>query len=140
MKIIVNTGRTVSQGSFVDIKNSGEYSRETSVIRLHPYDLLNLDIEEGDNVLATVKEIDETGNERYLSVVLKTCEDENLEPGTAFLPLGPYANYLVPGNTHGTGMPDFKHTIAEIVPTDKEVTSVGSLMQSIGGMPYKGQN
>lgn len=129
MRIIINTGRTVIQGSHVDKKNSPAYGAETSTIRMNPVDMMNLGVETGEHVLATADGV---------SVQLRVLEDRNLEEGMAFLPLGPYANHLVSGITHGTGMPDFKQIPADIEPTDQEIPSVGDLMKSLGGLPYAG--
>lgn len=129
MKVIINTGRTIVQGSHVDRKNSPEYIHEASLIRLNPVDMMELGIESGEYVAACADGV---------TVVLRVIEDKALEQGTAFLPLGPYANFLVSGITHGTGMPDFKQIPAEIEPTDQKVISVGELMRQLGGVPYAG--
>lgn len=129
MRITINTGRTVIQGSHVDKKNSPEYGHETSTIRLNPVDMMKLGIENGEHVMAAADGV---------SLALRVLEDNNLDEGMAFLPLGPYANFLVPAVTRSTGMPDFKQILADIEPTDQEVLSVGELMRSLGGVPYAG--
>jgi formylmethanofuran dehydrogenase subunit D len=127
MKIRINTGRTVVQGSHVDRKNSPEYFRETSTLRLNPVDMMEIGIDDGERVKAT------TGG---ISVVLRVISDETIKRGTGFLPLGPYANALVGGTTHSTGMPDFKGSEAEIEATGEKIPTVGELMQHVGGLPY----
>jgi formylmethanofuran dehydrogenase subunit D len=129
MKVLIITGRTVTQGIHVDSKNSPEYSRDASMIRMNPVDMMNLGIETGENVRASADGV---------FLVLIAHEDATLEEGMAFLPLGPYANYLVSGITHGTGMPDFKQIKADIEPTDEDVLTVGELMRQLGGVPYAG--
>lgn len=127
MKVIINTGRTIAQGAHVDLKNSREYIQEASLLRMNPVDMMKLGIDSGEHVVARSDGV---------SVTLKVLEDKNLNEGTAFLPLGPYANFLVPGNTHSTGMPDFKQIHAEVEPTDQKVLTVGELMRHLGGVPY----
>jgi formylmethanofuran dehydrogenase subunit D len=129
MRIIINTGRTVIQGSHVDKKNSPEYAHEASLIRMNPVDMMKLGVETGECVRVSGDGV---------STVLRALEDPTLEEGMAFLPLGPYANYLVSAATHGTGMPDFKSIKADIQPTDQQVTTVGELMRGLGGVPYVG--
>ena len=129
MKVIINTGRTIVQGSHVDGKNSSEYIHEASLIRLHPVDMMELGVESGEHIAAHADGV---------TITLRVLEDSTLEQGSAFLPLGPYANFLVSGVTHGTGMPDFKQTTAEIEPSDQKVLSVGELMRLLGGVPYAG--
>lgn len=129
MKVIINTGRTIAQGAHVDLKNSKEYIQETSLLRMNPVDMMKLGIDSGEHVVAMSDGV---------SVTLKVLEDKNLNEGTAFLPLGPYANFLVPADTHSTGMPGFKDVHAEVEPTDQKVLTVGELMRRIGGLPYEG--
>jgi formylmethanofuran dehydrogenase subunit D len=127
MKIRINTGRTVVQGSHVDRKNSPEYYRETSTLRLNPVDMMEIGVDDGERVQATTAGV---------SVVLRVQSDETIKRGTGFLPLGPYANYLVGGGTHSTGMPDFKSAEADIEATGEKIPSVGELMKRLGGVPY----
>ncbi|KAF5086918.1 molybdopterin dinucleotide binding domain protein [anaerobic digester metagenome] len=127
MKIRINTGRTVVQGSHVDRKNSSEYYREASTIRLNPVDMMEMGVDDGERVMVTVTDG---------SVVLRAVSDETIKRGTGFLPLGPYANYLVGGTTHSTGMPDFKEAEGEIEGTADKIPSVGELMRKLGGVPY----
>jgi formylmethanofuran dehydrogenase subunit D len=129
MRFIINTGRTVGQGSHVDRKNSPEYINEASLIRMNPVDLMKLGIEGGEYVRAHADGV---------SLTLRVLEDGTIEEGTAFLPLGPYANYLVSGGTHSTGMPDFKQINADIEPDDQKVLPVSELMRLLGGVPYAG--
>lgn len=127
MKIRINTGRTVAQGSHVDRKNSPEYFRETSTIRLNPVDMMEIGIDDGERVIAR------TGD---TSIILRAISDDTMKRGTGFLPLGPYANFLVDGNTHSTGMPDFKAAEADIEATTEEIQCVGELMRQLGGAVY----
>jgi len=129
MKVIINTGRTVVQGSHVDLKNSKEYSNEASLIRMNPIDMMKLGIDSGEHVRASADGV---------SLTLKVIEDSSLEEGAAFLPLGPYANFLVSGITHSTGMPDFKQINADLEPSSQKIMTVGELMHLLGGVPYAG--
>lgn len=127
MKIRINTGRTVTQGSHVDQKNSPEYFREASTIHLNPVDMMEMGVDDGERVKAKTD---------GMTIVLRVISNETIIRGTGFLPLGPYANFLVGGTTHSTGMPDFKGTEADIEATGDNILSVGELMRSLGGVPY----
>jgi len=127
MKIRLNTGRTVVQGSHVDHKNSPEYARETSMIRMNPVDMMEIGVDDGERVKAGTHDV---------AVVLRVLSDETIKRGTGFLPLGPYANFLVGGTTHNTGMPDFKESDVNIEATSEKILSVGELMRCHGGVPY----
>jgi len=72
------------------------------------------------------------------SVVCTVCEDKNLPEGQIFLPLGPYANQLIPGTTQSTGMPDFKSVNVVVTLTTEPVAEVGDLMKACGGVKYEG--
>ncbi|HON82040.1 MAG TPA: molybdopterin dinucleotide binding domain-containing protein [Methanoregulaceae archaeon] len=128
MKFLLNTGRTIRQGSYVERKNAPSYREETSSIRMNPIDMFELMAEEGDRVRVRSK----TGE-----VVMWVRPDPGLVRGRVFCCLGPYANHLVSPETHGTGMPDFKVTEVEIEITEDPVPSPGALMGRCGGVPYE---
>ena len=129
MKYTMITGRTIEQGSYVERKNSSSYQEEASTCRMHPVDMMDRDLMEGSRVMVSSP----TG-----SVVMQVSPAPWLQPGHIFVCLGPYANHLVAGGTHGTGMPDFKHTLVSIEPTDAPVPTVRDLMRACGGLPYEG--
>lgn len=127
MTFILISGRTIPQGSFVEHKLSKGYQRATSMIYIHPLDLMELGIESGDRVHVTSD---------YGSVVLTTETTEDIQTGCVYIALGPYANAITGGYTHGTGMPDYKDISVEIEPTDDPVQTVWDLMEMIGGVRY----
>ena len=90
-------------------------------------DLFKEGIESGDRVRVTSP---------FGSIVLTTEESDDLSEGCVYIALGPYTNAITGGNTHGTGMPDFKEITVEIEPTDEPVLTVWDLMEMAGGMRY----
>lgn len=128
MKFLLNTGRTIAQGSFVEKKSSPSYQTAAATICMNPVDMLDILVEEGDHVRVR----SEVGD-----VVMKVIPDQGLPRGRVFVSLGPYANHIVSAETHGTGMPDFKLTPVSIEPTKDPVMPVGSLMGLCGGLPYE---
>jgi formylmethanofuran dehydrogenase subunit D len=128
MKCIMNTGRTINQGCNVKSKTEPGYQLETSICFINPLDMLELGIEHGDSVILRTDSA---------SVVMICRVDANLPPGTIFVPFGPYANFILNSNTHGTGMPDFKSCIVEIFPTTEPVPSIADLFRLYGGTWYE---
>ncbi len=127
MKVVMNTGRTVSQGESVERKDSPEYATAASACMINPVDMMALGIEDG----ARVKVKNSSGE-----VVLTAASSEAIERGTIFVPLGPYANHIMDSETHGTGMPDFKSMTVDMAPTDEPVATVPGLIEALGGVRY----
>jgi formylmethanofuran dehydrogenase subunit D len=127
MKVIMNTGRTIPQGESVERKHSPEYESAASVCFIHPVDMMVLGIEDRAHI-----RLSGSGG----IVVLTAVASETVEQGSVFVPLGPFSNHIVSGETHCTGMPDFKSTVVEIIPTEDPVPSVAELMESLGGVRY----
>jgi formylmethanofuran dehydrogenase subunit D len=130
VKCILNTGRTVPQGTTVEDKGSDAYRAVASACFLNPVDMLVLGIENGARVGITSP----TGH-----VVLSARSAEGVTRGEIFVTIGPYANHIISSETHGTGMPDFKNQSVDVEPTEEPVLSVGELMEEIGGLRYDRQ-
>lgn len=125
MKCMLNTGRSVPQGTAVEHKVSDVYRSIASACFLNPVDLMMLGIEDGGRVRVTTP----VGH-----VVLTARSSEGVARNECFVTIGPYANHIISSETHGTGMPDFKSQDADVEPTDDPVKSVGELMEAIGGL------
>jgi formylmethanofuran dehydrogenase subunit D len=52
------------------------------------------------------------------------------------MPYGPYANHVIPPETHGTGMPDYKAVPVDVEPAEGGPVGVWDLMKDLGGVPY----
>ncbi len=130
MKCILNTGRTIPQGSAVEHKGSDVYRAVASACFLNPVDMMMLGIENGARVRITSP----TGH-----VVLSALSAEGVSQGEIFVTIGPYANHIISSETHGTGMPDFKSQSVDVEPTEEPIRSVGELMEEIGGLRYDRQ-
>lgn len=127
MRFLLLTGRTIRQGNVVESKFSPEYRDATSLCLMNPFDMMDAGLEEGDRVL-----VKGPGGQ----VILTTMADDHLPAGHIFVPYGPYANHIIPPETHATGMPDYKAVPVEVEPSDEEPGSVWDLMESLGGVPY----
>ena len=127
MKCILNTGRTVPQGTSVEHKGSDVYRTVASACFVNPVDLMILGIDDGDRVRITTP----AGH-----IVLSARPAEGMTRGEIFVAIGPYANHIISSETHGTGMPDFKSRVVDVEPTEEPIMSVGELMEAIGGLRY----
>lgn len=128
MKFLLNTGRTIKQGSYVERKNSTAYRQEATSLHMHPVDMMDLEVEEGSHIQV---------ESDYGRVVMKVHHALWMSRGEVFVCLGPYANHLVSPQTHCTGMPDFKGMIVHITPTTEPLVTVAALMEQCGGVPYE---
>ena len=106
MKILVTSGRTLTQGRAMEKgKLTSDYENAVAVCELDTTAMESLGIENGETI--TVKtEIGE--------VVVKAKLNKNLHPGIAFIPCGPYFNFLLDSYTQHTGMPGFKSLAVSI--------------------------
>ena len=108
-KITVNiiTCRTIQQGVAMEAgKTTQKYFDACTIIQMHPEDFKRLGIWKNTNVKVTSS---------VGSVILKAVETrEDLVPGLSHIPMGPWANRIVPGYTFSTGEPRFKGFPADI--------------------------
>jgi formylmethanofuran dehydrogenase subunit D len=130
VKAILNTGRSVPQGTSVEHKGSEAYRSVASVCFLNTVDMMLLGIENGERV----RVVSATGH-----VVMSAISTEGVMRGEIFVPIGPYANHIISSETHATGMPDFKSQVVDVEVTEEPVLSVGELMEVLGGLRYAGQ-
>jgi formylmethanofuran dehydrogenase subunit D len=118
------SGRTTVQGRNLDSKLSDEYRNEAARIDMHPSDMEKLSIVKDDTVAVTTQ---------FGHVVVTAKEDEGVPEGIVFIPMGPWANAVVSGDTHGAGMPSFKGIDATLEKTAGLVLSVKELMRTYMG-------
>ena len=124
MSVNLISGRTTVQGQFLDGKLSEEYFAEVAVCELNESDMEKLGVAQGENVKVTTD---------YGHVVVKAKKADGNPAGLIFIPMGPWANAVVSGNTHGAGMPSFKGIDATIEKTTEPVLSVKELMRTYMG-------
>lgn len=115
------TGRTLDQGATVEEKLTEEYFNAVNYIELSEEDFKQLGLKEGDRV----KVITDFGE------VVVFAKKSELPRGLAFIPMGPYANAVIDGETDGTGMPQFKGVKARIERTEEMVKTVRELLEAI---------
>lgn len=123
VKVIVTSGRTLSQGRAMEKgKITPEYEDAVAICELDSKAMETLGIENGQTVVVKTK---------LGKITLKAKLDKNLHEGMAFIPCGPYFNYLLDSYTEFTGMPGFKSMEATIaaaprakIPSVEELTKM----------------
>ena len=118
------SGRTTVQGQNLDSKLTDEYFNEAAVCRMNEQDMEKLGVAPDEHVKVTTP---------YGAVVVKAKKDDGNPEGLIFIPMGPWANAVVSGNTHGAGMPSFKGIDATIEKTNEPVLRVKELMHTYMG-------
>ncbi|MEA1956788.1 MAG: molybdopterin dinucleotide binding domain-containing protein [Euryarchaeota archaeon] len=120
-KVNLISGRTIVQGQNLDSKLSEAYFNEVATCELNGSDMEKLGVAADERVKIKTN---------YGEVVVKAKEKAGTPEGVIFIPMGPWANALVSGDTHGAGMPSYKGIDAEIEPTEEEVLQVKALMKT----------
>jgi formylmethanofuran dehydrogenase subunit D len=93
------TVRTSRQGAAMEKgKFTPEYLEEIAMLSVCPTDCEALGLAPGKRARLTSQN----------GEVIVTCRTVDGPRGIFFLPLGPTANQLIGGETHGTGVPNFK--------------------------------
>lgn len=126
-KITVNliTCRTIQQGVAMEAgKTSQKYYDAVSIIHMHEDDMKKAGIMANTNVRVTSKDG---------SIVVKAVRTrEDLVPGLANIPMGPWANAIVSAYTYSTGEPCFKGFDVEIESAENEkVMGAVELVQTL---------
>ncbi|MHC1579059.1 MAG: molybdopterin dinucleotide binding domain-containing protein [Candidatus Alkanophagales archaeon] len=123
VRVKLITGRTIEQGQNLENKLSEEYQRAVAVCELSEDDMREIGVSEGENVKVKTQ---------FGEVVVVAKKAGGSPKGVAFIPMGPWANAVIGGDTGGVGMPQFKGIEAEVEKTDERVLSVRELMRSLG--------
>ncbi|MCS7139153.1 MAG: formylmethanofuran dehydrogenase subunit B [Candidatus Nezhaarchaeota archaeon] len=125
LEVTLVTGRTLKQGSQIETDRfSKDYVDAAAICFMNPDDMAVLGVKEGLNVRVTT----EVG-----STVVKATAYKGNPRGLVFIPLGPWANALIPAKTRGTGMPFFKSIKATVEPTKDPIPMVEEIVLSNSG-------
>jgi formylmethanofuran dehydrogenase subunit D len=132
-KITLNTitCRSIFQGVGMEAgKTSQKYFNACTIIEMHPEDMKKLGIWKNTNVRVTSS---------CGSVILKAVEPrELLVPGLCHIPMGPWANRIVPAYTFSTGEPCFKGFDVEVEPAiNEQILSAVDVVKDACGLPIK---
>ena len=122
VKVLVTSGRTLTQGRAMEKgKTTQDYENAVAVCELDSTAMESLGIENGATIVVK-SALDE--------ITVKAKLNKMLHPGMAFIPCGPYFNYLLDSYTQHTGMPGFKSLAVSIsaAPAAK-IPTVGELTQ-----------
>ena len=106
VKVLVTSGRTLTQGRAMEKgKITPDYENAVAVCELDPTAMDTLGIENGDTIVV---------KSGIGKIAVKAKLNKMLHPGIAFIPCGPYFNYLLDSYTQHTGMPGFKSLAVSI--------------------------
>jgi formylmethanofuran dehydrogenase subunit D len=124
--VILISGRTSQQGVGLEVgKTSDKYFESVNFVELSAVDAEALGVEEGD----TVEVATSCG-----SVVAYGKRSEDLDPGMAFFPYGPWANRVFNSETDGTGMPSYKGVKATVkLAEGRKVLTLTELVERLRG-------
>ncbi|HJJ92646.1 MAG TPA: molybdopterin dinucleotide-binding protein [Methanocorpusculum sp.] len=130
--VSVVTCTEIKQGIAIETgKTSPQYFSACSIIELHEDDFRALGINKNTNVRVT---------SAAGSVILKAVvTTQSLYPGLAHIPMGPWANMLVPAYTYSTGEPCFCGFDCLVEPAPEEkVEKAVKLLHEKCGLKYVG--
>lgn len=120
MSLQLVSGRTMGQGKTRDKeKLTEDYEEATAKVEMDEGDMAEIGLEEGDLALLRT----ESGGIR---VPVKPSRGDS--EGVVFVPMGPWANALIPDETDGTGMPRFKGVPVEVERTEGPRTDLDGLL------------
>ncbi|MCP8319062.1 MAG: hypothetical protein L6N95_04460 [Candidatus Methylarchaceae archaeon HK01B] len=125
-KATLLTGRSLKQGMGKEIsKTSDKYKESVSICEVHPKDMEDTGLNEGDAINVTTQ---------FGSVIVKCVSSDHIpKPGIIFIPYGPYASAIMGMNTNSTGMPTYKGISAEVEPAPGErVLDIRQLLTNLG--------
>jgi formylmethanofuran dehydrogenase subunit D len=104
-RFTVITVRTLTQGQAMHVgKESKEYVEEISTVRMHPKDIEELALQDGDHIRLTTE---------HGSTVLKYAKGD-VPQGMVLVAWGRVINPIIGTDTQATGMPDYKGIEVEV--------------------------
>ena len=124
LEVILTTGRTIEQGiTLAGLKISVEAREATGVCFMDPQDMNTLKLVANQNVEVKTSEG---------KIVVQARESTDApHKGIIFMPLGIYANWIIPTGKAGIGVPRFKGVKATIKKTKKSVPEVEDLLAKL---------
>ncbi|TFG26161.1 tRNA CCA-pyrophosphorylase [Candidatus Thorarchaeota archaeon] len=122
--VLVTSGRTLSQGRAMEKgKMTSDYEDAVAVCELDATSMESLGIENGETVVV---------KSGIGEIAVKAKLNKNLHPGLAFIPCGPYFNYLLDSYTQHTGMPGFKSLAVTIdAAPEMKISTIEELAKKI---------
>jgi len=120
---VLNTGRTTMQAISMEseTKWSTRYFNSVAILEMNPEDAKELGVKDRAKVTSD-----------YGSVVLPVKISKRLPRGEIFIPMGPWANFLIGPDTDGTGMPTLKGIKVRVEATTEQPTTLEQLLKQLG--------
>ena len=123
-EIKITTYRDIFQVESLETDRFGEeYGKHSAAVVLGKEDMKKMNLKTGDRVrLANTSG----------SIVVEVRESKRDEPGgLAFMVNSPWSNALVPDDTGGKGIPEFKNISARISLTNDGITTIESVISGM---------
>ncbi len=123
-EIKITTYRDIFQVEALESDRFGdEYKKHSAAIVLGKDDMKKMSLKTGDRV----RLVNSNG-----SIVVEVRESKREEPGgLAFMVNSPWSNALVPDDTGGKGIPEFKNINARISLANDDITTIESLISGM---------
>ena len=122
MDFILITGRTIEQGETLHEKCKESYMKACAICEMNKKDMEKLGVKNGDTV-----KISSSAGEVHVYVK----ESDSVDEGIIFMPMGPWANSLVPAGTDSIGMPTFKGIKVKVEKSDGVVLRGDELIRRV---------
>ncbi|MEM2008828.1 MAG: formylmethanofuran dehydrogenase subunit B [Ignisphaera sp.] len=125
---VLNIGRSIMQGVSMESEGkwSEQYIKSIAYVEMNPDDAKFLGITNRVKI-----------SSEYGSIVLPVRISDRIRRGSIFIPMGPWANFIVNPDTDGTGIPYLKSTRVVIEPTEEPVTTLNDLLRSLNAKIIK---
>ncbi|MEM0027074.1 MAG: formylmethanofuran dehydrogenase subunit B [Ignisphaera sp.] len=116
------TGRTIGQGVWMESEGkwSEKYRDAVAYAEMNPDDIKEL------GAVDTIKI-----TSSYGSIVLSVKPSDKVRRGAVFIPMGPWANFIVDSDTDGTGIPYFKSTKVVVEPSQEPKTTLADILKNL---------
>lgn len=120
MKLQLVSGRTLDQGKTRDKKKlSQDYTDAAALVELDGDDADEIGVDDGD-----LARLETESGEITVPVTISRGDSS----GVAFVPMGPWANALISGETDATGMPEFKCVQVEVEEGEGSPTTLDDML------------
>lgn len=127
-EIKITTYRDIFQAEAMERDRFGEeYKMLSAAISISKIDMQKMGLKPKDRVKIS---------NNYGSIIVEAKETRKDEPGgLAFMVNSPWSNSLVPGDTQGKGIPEFKNINAKISLSKEEITTLEKLIDTFVRKP-----
>lgn len=127
---VLNIGRSIGQGVSLEAEGkwSDQYIKSVAYVEISTEDAKLLGISDNNRV----KIISDQG-----SIILPVKLSDRVQKGSIFIPMGPWASFLVDSDTDGIGIPHLKNTKVRIELTEEPITTLTHILKLLGAKTFE---